>query len=66
VQRPSPETESWRDKTIDDVLCEQQHTQPALDQLIGQGRDFWDSDKDLDHFLAAIHELCSDSEHENG
>lgn len=47
----------WHEKTIEE-LAREQHLEQQLpvEQLIGQGRELWSSDEELNKFLDAIHE----------
>ena len=56
MHKPS-QNDFWRDKTIEELAREQNlEHQPPIEQLIGQGKDLWESDDELDKFLNGIQE----------
>jgi hypothetical protein len=52
-----PTDDFWQEKSLEQLAREQGLAQQRpVDQLIGRGRDLWDSDSQLEQFLADIHE----------
>jgi hypothetical protein len=47
----------WAPTTLEQLAAEQAVRLPQdIDALVGQGADLWDSDEDLEHFLASVAE----------
>ena len=53
----SVENDFWHKPTAEE-LAEEQGVEPPrdLDELIGQGSDLWESDEELDTFVAGIYQ----------
>ena len=57
VPAPHPLRTPEQEARLNAIREQQGITGPTpIDQIIGSGRDLWDSDEDFDSFLAAINE----------